>query len=64
LDHFRNVSETFLRTPFFDGKEIICRQQFKFQQFLSPLEAGNETIDIEDIPNANLNEFYFQTKVK
>ena len=60
---YRNVSETFLRTPFFDGNEINCQEQVKFQQFLSPIDAGNETININDIHNANLDEFYFQTKV-
>jgi hypothetical protein len=61
----RNVSETFLKTPYYDGVEKSgFRNLFKFQRFRSPFDANEQQLDLNDLKNKSIDEFYSVIKVK
>ena len=59
----RGLKETFLETPFYDGKIVkICQPGFKFQNLISPLQISSEIIDIDKIMAADVGQFYSEIR--
>ncbi len=64
----RGVHETFLRTPFYDvtswKKDLNCKKGFQFDDYESPTEASNQTVDMNDLPVIDIYQEYIKIKVK
>ena len=61
----RGVSEeSFLKTPFFNGRECSKPEMgYKFKDVFSPGIANSEVVDLKQLPNLQLGDYYTQIKV-
>jgi hypothetical protein len=61
----RGVSEeSFLKTPFFNGRECSKPEiSYKFKDVFSPGIAISEVVDLKQLPNLKLEDYYTQIKV-
>ncbi len=56
--------ESFLKTPFFNGRECSKPEMaYKFKDVFSPGIANSEVIDLKQLPNIKLGDYYTQIKV-
>ena len=61
----RGVSEeSFLKTPFFNDRECSKPEMgYKFKDVFSPGIANFEVVDLKQLPNLQLGDYYTQIKV-
>jgi len=62
---FRNISETFLETPYFGSNFQVnyCGQGNKFNTFSTPDEASKEVMDFANFPTDKFEDEFYKINV-